>query len=89
MSDDICVLRLFRETFPSMASLSYDKVEEKFVTQMFDDHQPFCVTFHSMYDSRDEQHCRESKRMASFISVLPSTYPLSHTSYLQLPRHTD
>ena len=33
------------------------------------------------YHSHNEQHCRELKRIASSICVLPSTYPLDHTFF--------
>jgi len=46
LSYDIRVLQMCHEMFPSLATLSYDKVDEKFVARMFNDHQTFRVTFH-------------------------------------------
>ena len=43
---EIRALKVFPEIFPSVATLSYDKLDGKFVTRMLDDNQTFCVTFY-------------------------------------------
>ena len=39
-------LQMFHEIFPSLATLSYHKIDAKIVIRMFDYHQTFRVTFH-------------------------------------------
>ena len=37
---------MFHKMFPSLATMSYDKFDQEFVTRVFEDRQKFRVTFY-------------------------------------------
>ena len=37
---------MFYKMFPSLATMSYDKFDQEFVTRVFEDRQTFRVTFY-------------------------------------------